>query len=82
MSKYQDILNSRESFRYQMLSRMQQDCNYYLGNGNRNKKHLWAGDESEQIELMKDIWNGFTEDDKPEWLTWSDILNYETEMTE
>jgi hypothetical protein len=76
----QEILKSGESFRYQLLSRLQSDCNYYLSNGNRSKKHLWAGDETEQIITMKQLWNSFSIDDKPEWLTWEDILNYENQM--
>ncbi|MCI3002775.1 hypothetical protein LV833_25460, partial [[Clostridium] innocuum] len=30
---------------------MVEDCNYYLGYGNRNAKDLWADDEWEQIEI-------------------------------
>ena len=82
MTEYEWILKSDEKFRYQLLSRMQMDCNYYLGNGNRNIKHLWAENEEEQIEVMKYIWNSFADDEKPEWLTWEDILNYEGEMTD
>ena len=29
--------------RYQMLDRMKQDCEYFLGCGNRATKYLWAG---------------------------------------
>jgi hypothetical protein len=76
----QEILKSGESFRYQLLSRLQSDCNYYLGYGNRSKKALWAGDETEQIITMKQLWNSFSHDDKPEWLTWNDILDYENKM--
>lgn len=67
-------------FRYMMLDRMRQDCDYYLGYGNRNAKQLWAGDEKAQIENMKALWNSFPEEDKPEWLTWEDILEYEKQM--
>ena len=69
-----------EKFNYQLLSRLQQDCDYYLGNGNRNKRHLWAEDEFEQIEKMKELWNSFDEDKKPEWLTWDEILEYAAAM--
>lgn len=63
-----------------MLGRLESDCKYYLGYGNRNPKHLWAGDEKKQIEEMKRIYNSFTDDKKPEWLTWENILEYEKEM--
>lgn len=70
-----------EKSRYMLLSRLQQDCNYYLGNGNRYKEHLWAGDEKDQIEKMKELYNSFSDDKKPEWITLNEILNYENEMT-
>ena len=44
--------------RYIFLSRMKQDCDYYLGNGGRNLKQLWAEDEKEQIHNMRALWNG------------------------
>lgn len=67
-------------FRYMMLDRMRQDCDYYLGYGNRNASQLWAGDEKSQIENMKALWNSFPEEDTPEWLTWEEILEYEKQM--
>lgn len=69
-----------EKRNYMMLSRLKMDCEYYLGNGNRYNKHLWAKDEETQIKEMKKIYNWFDEDKKPEWLTWDDILKYEKEM--
>ena len=69
-----------EKFRYMMLSRLKQDCEYYLGNGNRYAGHLWAQNEAEQIQEMKDRYNTFSDDKKPEWLTWDDILRYEALM--
>lgn len=73
---------ANDSFKYMMLDRMKQDCNYYLGNGNRLKKVLWANDEKEHIENMKALWNSFPDDAKPEWLTIEQIEEYEKEMTE
>ena len=69
-----------EKFQYMMLSRLKQDCDYYLGNGNRSTKYLWAGSEKDQIQEMKDRHNTFSDDKKPEWLTWDDILRYENLM--
>lgn len=71
---------SEPSFRYQLLSRMKQDCEYYLGYGGRNAKQLWACNEQDQIDSMKILWNSFPDEDKPEWLTWEDILNYAEKM--
>lgn len=63
---------------YQLLRRLQQDCDYYLGAGGRHKKHLWAQSEAEQIQKMKDLYASLRE--KPEWLTLADIERYEAAM--
>lgn len=74
------ILKSEISYRYQLLSRLRMDCDYYLGYGNRYAPHLWAQNEQDQITSMKQLWESFAEDDKPEWLTWEQILDYERKM--
>jgi hypothetical protein len=75
------VLQNDETFRYQLLGRMQTDCNYFLGNGNRLDKFLWAGSVEEQIAYMKALYNSFPDDKKPEWISLEDINNYENEMT-
>jgi len=70
-----------DKFRYQLLSRLQQDCDYYLGHGNRSPKHLWSGDENIHIKDMKELHNSFDSNQKPDWLSWDDILKYEKQMT-
>lgn len=77
---YGQLLATEERFRYQLLSRLQMDCNYYLNYGCQNAECLWAKDEKEQISCMRLLWNSFSQEDKPEWLTWEDILEYETKM--
>ena len=67
-------------FRYMMLSRMKQDCDYYLSYGGRSANHLWADEEKAQIENMKALWRSFPDEDKPEWLTWEELLDYEKKM--
>lgn len=67
-------------FRYMMLSRMKQDCDYYLGNGNRSTNHLWAGNEVDQISNMIALWNTFEPEDSPEWLTWDELMDYAQKM--
>ena len=59
--------DSTNSFNYQLLGRLQMDCEYYLGHGNRAVKHLWADNEAEQIAKMKEIFEALPE--KPEWIT-------------
>lgn len=65
---------------YMLLGRLVQDCKYYLGNGNRFEGDLWAGSVDKQIAKMKELWDKFPEDMKPEWLSMEDIENYEKEM--
>lgn len=67
-------------FNYMLLGRLQSDCKYYLDYGYRNKKNLWAGDEQRQIDKMKELYNSFPSDQKPEWLTYEEILEFEKLM--
>jgi hypothetical protein len=66
-------------FNYMMLSRLQMDCDAHLGISNRK---FDTGRRKEMIEEMKSLYNSFPDGEKPEWLTWDDILNYEKLMTE
>ena len=72
-----NITESNE-YDYMLLDRLRQDCEYFLGNGNRSEKHLWAGNVNDQIAKMKELYNKLPE--KPEWLSMEDIENYEKEM--
>lgn len=74
------ILKQDERFRYQLLSRMQTDCDYYLSYEHGCAKQLWANNEIDQIYYMKLLWNSFPNDKKPEWLTWEQLLEYEKKM--
>lgn len=65
-------------FNYQLLDRLKSDCEYFLGNGNRSEKHLWAGNVNDQIAKMKEIYNSLEE--KPEWLTMEQINEYAEKM--
>ena len=67
-------------FRYMMLSRLKQDCDYYLDNGNRSTNHLWAGNEKSQIMNMIALWRTFNQEDSPEWLTWDELMDYARKM--
>lgn len=45
--KVSTVLTWSLQLRYQMLDRMRQDCEYFLGCGNRVTKYLWAGNVPE-----------------------------------
>ena len=74
--------NTNLEYNYMLLDRLKQDCEYFLGNGNGNVDTLWAKDIDEQIAKMKELYNSFTDDEKPEWITIDDINNYGKEMKE
>jgi hypothetical protein len=78
--KFADGGEVDNKFNYMMLSRLQRDCDYYLGYGNRSERGLWAGNVDAQIKEMKRLWNNLPKDGKPEWLTMEDILDYENKM--
>ncbi|MFR2889534.1 MAG: LPD11 domain-containing protein [Clostridium butyricum] len=65
-------------FNYMLLDRLKGDCDYYLGVGGRNNKHLWANNPKAQIEKMKELYNSL--EDKPTWLTYEQIIEYERLM--
>lgn len=63
-------------FEYMMLSRLQSDCEYYLGSGGQNAEHaLYYHDEKKHIEEMKKIYDILPI--KPEWLTEEKLKEYE-----
>lgn len=75
-----EILASSAEHRYGMLARMQSDCKYFLGMGNRYEKYLWAGNVATHIANMKAIWDSFPAKAKPEWLSMEEIKRYENRM--
>lgn len=75
-----EVLQRDLRFRYQLLDRLQSDCEYYLNYGNRNVKRLWAGSEKRQIELMTELYKSFKEDEKPQWLSMDEIVAYGKQM--
>lgn len=78
--KLKDFLLRASSFRYQLLDRLKMDCDYYLGYGNRYSDHLYFKSEKEHVTYMKALWESFPKDEKPEWLTWENISEYENQM--
>lgn len=75
-----ELLKYNETFRYQFLSRLKNDCEYYLDYGKHSAKVLWTGNEKVQIEIMFLIHKSFPENGKPEWLTIEQIKEYENKM--
>ena len=65
-------------FEYMLLGRLRDDCEYWLGYGDRFDKYLWAGSPQRQIEKMLEIYDSL--EDKPEWISRADILDYAERM--
>lgn len=68
-----------KKYRYMLLDRMRQDCEYYL-NGHECVNHSWGKTEEEQIDYMLFIWDLFTENEKPEWLSREQIIEFGKRM--
>ena len=73
------LAKSEPKFRYMLLDRLRQDCDYYLRIGG-SANCLWAESEKKQIQTMIDIRNSFSDDDKPEWLTMEQIKEFSQKM--
>lgn len=61
------------TFMYMLLSRLATDCKAYIQN-KFPQKHLWAGNISEQINIIRALWHSVPV--APEWLTMEQIENY------
>jgi hypothetical protein len=69
-----DVLDRPLEFRYQMLGRFKADADYYFRNP--SPKHLWAGDPIEHANNMIAVYNTFSKDEKPEWMTDKELKKY------
>lgn len=69
-----------KKYNYMMLDRLKSDCEYFLGNGNGFLGHLYYKDINKHIDEMKKLYNSFSNDEKPEWLSLEDIEEYKNKM--
>ena len=73
---------SPRKYNYMMLDRLRTDCEYFLGNGNGCEKHLYYKNVEKHIEEMKKIYNSFSADEKPGWLSLEKIEDYSKQMAD
>ena len=71
-----DVLENNPNYR--LLDRLRADCEYFLGEGGRAEKHLWAGSVYAQIVKMRELYDALPQ--KPEWLTEEMIDDYAERM--
>ncbi|MGC6586623.1 LPD11 domain-containing protein [Paenibacillus sp. Dod16] len=76
------FIKNNKRFEYMMLNRLKSDCETHLDIENKYRRKLKEDEMKATIQAMKDYWNGFEEDEKPEWLTWDQILDYEKRMAQ
>lgn len=69
---------SEDTFHYMMLSRLQSDCEYFLNWGFGSIDAIWGLTIKSHINEMKRLW--FILPIQPEWLLYSQILEYEQRM--
>lgn len=81
-SEITDITEDDNSYKfdYQLLDRHKQDCEFFLGHGNRQEKYLWGKTVDEHITNMRELYAKLPQ--KPEWLTEEQIDDYEKCMKE
>lgn len=71
-----------DPYKYMLLDRMKQDCEYFLDGGMGNEACLWGKTVEEHIQDMKALFNSFSDENKPEWLSMEQIEDYEKRMME
>lgn len=77
---FKTLIAKDDKYKYQILSTLQCDCQYFLGNGNCHEKHLWANNLDNHIQAMKMIYESFDEQDKPVWINNEMIDLYKDQM--
>lgn len=81
MSKIVDEVFENQ-YAYALLDRMKSDCEYFLFPRANDEKYLWAKDIDTHIAIMKEIYERFPDDEKPEWISMSEIISFEEKMKE
>lgn len=65
---------------YRMLGRMESDCKYFLGAGCGYESVLMYGNIEKLCDEMENLYNSFSDEDKPEWITMDQIKDYRKRM--
>lgn len=74
------FVRSPKEFEYMMLSRLIMDCDYFLGYGDGYEGHLCCKTVEEHCDRMEELWNTFSDKEKPEWTSLERIKQYREQM--
>ncbi len=77
---YYEPIPASIRFKYSLLDRLRSDCDYVLENGAGAARYLWGGSVASHINKMRECLNGFTEEEKPEWINAAHIDEYESKL--
>lgn len=69
-----------DTFTFGMLARLKLDCDYYLGHGHASNNALWGKDPYNHCNEMKRLLLSIPEEERPLWLTQTDIGWYRVAM--
>jgi len=69
-------------YSYMMLGRYKSDAESFINSPTQkgSERNLYFGNVNEHISEMKKLWNVIPETEKPEWLSYDEILDYEKQM--
>lgn len=67
---------SKDKFDYMLLSRLKQDCLYFLNWGGRSVNILYTHDIDAHLKLMWELWQKC----RPQWLTKRQLKEIEKQM--
>lgn len=77
----QEVEEKDYSYDYSLLDRLRVDCNYVINHKvKRPGNILWGETIEHHIETMKELYNSFPDDKKPQWISIDDIDNFEKTM--
>lgn len=65
---------------YMLLSRLENDCQYFLGCGNGCERHLYYQEVNAHCAEMEKLYKSFADQDKPEWINLEKIADYRDQM--
>lgn len=76
----EELKISSTETKYRMLDHWRQESTYYLGGRDVNDDFMWAGNASDQIDCITQVFNSLSEIDKPNWFNSDNLENLKREI--